>query len=107
MISNLRPLQLKAYDIVIKNSSFADALDMPTTGTFSYLWRWHRKIKSYWSICQFFSKILYGSIIVTAPRILGATIVVIDEISLTSLEDFYNIHNKTTFHLNWCQSSQL
>jgi hypothetical protein len=37
MISNLRPLQLEAYDIVVKNSSFADALDMPTTGTFSYM----------------------------------------------------------------------
>ena len=35
MISNLRPLQLKAHNIV-KNSSFADALDVPTTGTFSY-----------------------------------------------------------------------
>ena len=43
---------------------------------------------------------LYGPIIVTAPtgtflitsRILGATIIVIDEISLTSLEDFYKQH---------------
>ena len=28
MISNLRPLQLKTYDIVVKNSSFADALEL-------------------------------------------------------------------------------
>ena len=130
MISNLRPLQLKAYNIV-KNYITDNTKQLGLFLTGEGGTGKSKVIEAFFNFTRkYYGKTdeLYGPIIVTAPtgtssnningftylsvccftrsikspteqtyqrmgkRISGAKIIVIDEISLTSLEDFYKQH---------------